>query len=718
MLTILVVDDEKLERKGIRFLLNRRSEEMEILEAANGKAACEILQHRTVDIMLTDIKMPFMDGIELVSVAHKLQPDLQMVIFSGYGEFEYAKKAMASGVSNYVLKPVDPAEFENTLNLLVEKITERRNEAQRSQWNQDSLENYFLFRYLCQGNADLLNKISGKINIDRWDQIRGLFLIESEDNFFEESEEVFIQKLTEYSKQKLSFLNLAQNQELCVLFGVCEQKVFATDLAEWMNHTFGNRFYVAVGQPVTDRSELPDRFQMLESLIENKFYQKETRVFLPDHVSEDTGSEQFLDETISRMIENIRLDDMTHLWEHFHLLKNGMGDLGSYSQIYTRFLFSNLVKEFFTHQHQDRKKLETAVQKVYEMQSVQEVISLVETLIQNMEERLAASKDGARNEVAQAKSYIYEHYSEDISVEKLSELVYLSPGYFSYIFKKETGDTVSRFIRNYRMELEELTEEIQSMDEMNIQATVHSNREDEMGILINSYNHMMQRIQELIRENYETQIARKEFEMKALQAQINPHFLYNSLSMINWKAIEAGEEEISQVTLALSAFYRTTLNKGRTWISLRLALQNIQAYVQLQLWMHDNDFNVHYDVDEKLLDYELPSLIFQPFVENALEHGLDIKEDPNHQIWFRIWEDPQTDLIYVSIRDNGVGMDTDTLAHVLEYHATGYGVKNVNDRMKLSFGEAYTIQIKSEQGKGTEVLLHFPKVQKGESNES
>ena len=86
-----------------------------------------------------------MDGIELVSVAHKLQPDLQMVIFSGYGEFEYAKKAMASGVSNYVLKPVDPAEFENTLNLLVEKITERRNEAQRSQWNQDSLENYFLY---------------------------------------------------------------------------------------------------------------------------------------------------------------------------------------------------------------------------------------------------------------------------------------------------------------------------------------------------------------------------------------------------------------------------------------------------------------------------------------------------------------------------------------------------------------------------------------------
>ncbi len=123
-----------------------------------------------------------------------------------------------------------------------------------------------------------------------------------------------------------------------------------------------------------------------------------------------------------------------------------------FADLHEIFVFQSGKRIFHASQHQDRKKLETAVQKVYEMQSVQEVISLVETLIQNMEERLAASKDGTRNEVAQAKSYIYEHYKEDISVEKLSELVYLSPGYFSYIFKKETGDTVSRFIRNYRME--------------------------------------------------------------------------------------------------------------------------------------------------------------------------------------------------------------------------------------------------------------------------
>ena len=274
---------------------------------------------------------------------------------------------------------------------------------------------------------------------------------------------------------------------------------------------------------------------------------------------------------------------------------------------------------------------------------------------------------------------------------------------------------VSEFITK---RIKNLQKTMKATETGNLGMVIGNDSTDEIGDLINGYNSMSKRLDETVNEVYQSKIKEKEYEMRALQAQINPHFLYNSLSMINWKAIEAGEEEISQVTLALSAFYRTTLNKGRTWISLRLALQNIQAYVQLQLWMHDNDFKVHYDVDEKLLDYELPSLIFQPFVENALEHGLDIKEDPDHQIWFRIWEETDSGVIYVSIRDNGVGMDTDTLAHVLEYHATGYGVKNVNDRMKLSFGEAYTIQIKSEQGKGTEVLLHFPKVQKGESNES
>ena len=145
MYNILIVDDEKKEREGIALLLKRFGFPLRTAFAQNGEDALKIMEKNHFDILLTDIKMPYMDGIQLIRETQKRGLNPICIIYSAYGEFEYAKKAMASGVSNYVLKPVDPAEFENTLNLLVEKITERRNEAQRSQWNQDSLENYFLY---------------------------------------------------------------------------------------------------------------------------------------------------------------------------------------------------------------------------------------------------------------------------------------------------------------------------------------------------------------------------------------------------------------------------------------------------------------------------------------------------------------------------------------------------------------------------------------------
>ena len=255
-----------------------------------------------------------------------------------------------------------------------------------------------------------------------------------------------------------------------------------------------------------------------------------------------------------------------------------------------------------------------------------------------------------------------------------------------------------------------LTADIRSVDGEKMEVGITSHRKDEIGILIRSYGHMMQRIQDLIQENYETKIAQKEFEMKALQAQINPHFLYNSLSMINWKAIEAGENEISKITLALSSFYRTTLNKGKTMNTIQNAVDNIKAYLSLQLYMHDNNFQVHYDIDPDTEDYDIPLLIFQPFVENALEHGLDLKEDDDRQIWIIISQDEKE--IFIRIRDNGIGMDAETARHILEYDTKGYGVKNVNDRMKLHYGEEYKIKVESVEGVGTSVLLRFPKEEK------
>lgn len=115
MYRVLVVDDEKLERDGIRFLLSMEEGEWEIYEAANGKLALNELRKHPVDLMLTDIKMPHMDGLELSKKAREEYPDLEIIIFSGYGDFAFAQEAIRYGVTDYVLKPVDPDRFHDTI---------------------------------------------------------------------------------------------------------------------------------------------------------------------------------------------------------------------------------------------------------------------------------------------------------------------------------------------------------------------------------------------------------------------------------------------------------------------------------------------------------------------------------------------------------------------------------------------------------------------------
>ena len=126
MYRILIVDDEKIERNGIKFLLKRAGIECEIAEAANGKDALEYIKNNEIDILLTDVKMPFMDGIELIENVVGLKRNIKYVIFSGCSEFDYARQAVRLGVSDYIIKPVDPNEFENTMNKEINELEESK----------------------------------------------------------------------------------------------------------------------------------------------------------------------------------------------------------------------------------------------------------------------------------------------------------------------------------------------------------------------------------------------------------------------------------------------------------------------------------------------------------------------------------------------------------------------------------------------------------------
>ncbi len=242
-------------------------------------------------------------------------------------------------------------------------------------------------------------------------------------------------------------------------------------------------------------------------------------------------------------------------------------------------------------------------------------------------------------------------------------------------------------------------------------AVINTQDKDEIGDLIHSFNSMTTQIKNLITQVYEGRISQKESEMRALRAQINPHFLYNSLSLINWKAIEYEQEDISEITLALSNYYRTSLNKGKNILSFEQELSNMQSYLKIQQIMHDNSFDVVINVSEEVMPCESLNLILQPLVENAIDHGIDLLTDRKGVI--TVEAKMQTDeegkkLVCVIVSDNGVGMDKETAQNFLTVQSKGYGARNVNDRIRLYYGESYHLEVQSIPDEGTTITIKFP----------
>lgn len=265
-----------------------------------------------------------------------------------------------------------------------------------------------------------------------------------------------------------------------------------------------------------------------------------------------------------------------------------------------------------------------------------------------------------------------------------------------------------RFITNKVLKgIENLRQNMRYVEEGALEIQIQKESNDEIGELIQGFQSMISKIKILVEEVYEGKLRQKEYEMRALQAQINPHFLYNSLSLINWMALETEQEEISKITLAMSSFYRTALNKGNNIILLKDEIENMKSYLAIQLVMHDYEFDVDISMEEEIAYCEVLNLILQPIVENSIEHGIDLKTDGRGKI--QVIAKEEKEHIVLIVTDNGVGMEQEKVDTILTTKSKGYGIYNVNERIKLFYGEEYSIHIESEIGVGTTMTIRLPK---------
>ncbi|WP_314208758.1 sensor histidine kinase [Vagococcus salmoninarum] len=262
--------------------------------------------------------------------------------------------------------------------------------------------------------------------------------------------------------------------------------------------------------------------------------------------------------------------------------------------------------------------------------------------------------------------------------------------------------------KNIVAPLQSLAQEMEAVPQGNFELINHYESNDEIGQLYTSYQYMLDQIKLLINEVYEAEIAQKKHELRALQSQINPHFFYNSLSLINNKAIMTGNDEISEMALLLSQYYRLSLNSGKHTISINQELEMTLTYVRIQQKMHHYSFDVETTIAEDLGDMEIINLLIQPFIENAIFHGLDhIPDGRKGRLVIAVRAFDTT--IQFEVTDNGAGMTPEQLSSIFDYQSEHYGLQNVQQRIQLYYDKVDAITCTSRLNEGTTFKITLPR---------
>ena len=229
-----------------------------------------------------------------------------------------------------------------------------------------------------------------------------------------------------------------------------------------------------------------------------------------------------------------------------------------------------------------------------------------------------------------------------------------------------------------------------------------------------SFEHMVLRIQQLMSTVREEEINLRKTELKALQAQINPHFLYNTLDSIAWMCEQGRNADAVRMVHALARLFRISISRGHELIPIAKEIEHAESYLQIQMYRYKNQFTYDFDVDPDCLSYYCNKITLQPIIENSINHGLDLMVDEG-RIDVLVRQDG--DDIVFSVRDNGVGMSGEQIEAIMQHgptDRTGIGIKNVNDRLKIYFGKSYGLHITSEPDIGTCVEIRMPKIKEGD----
>ena len=485
MLKVFLVEDEFVMREGIKNNIDWNSHGYEFCgEASDGELAFPLIQKLNPDIVITDIKMPFMDGLELSRLIKKELPFTEIIILSGYEEFEYAKEAIKIGVSQYLTKPINGEELLREVDLLSEKISEKRKEREiREKYVREMEENFLgerknLFQYLVTGSKSMseLLEISDKLNIDLsaiWYRV-ALVKIQSMNHARDEYSNSLVQieqklKAIDADRGLLVFDRNLEGQALIFKADTREElEKIQNDYLGKMRDLLGDykqiRYFVGIGMPVNRLSELPSSFEQASHAFAHRYLVKESCICNYEEMEQNVyHDEEFNISNVnpkqldrSKLREFLKFGDREEVTYFVEEYFKDLGPNAMKSNMFRQYIILDAyfcVVDFLDSLQFQKDELEPLDVTSGILQSEETAINYVIRIIEKaleLREKTASNRYGSI--VDEVMKYIDKNYAdEDLSLNVLASHVNFSPNHLSMVFSQQTGKTFIKYLTDFRM---------------------------------------------------------------------------------------------------------------------------------------------------------------------------------------------------------------------------------------------------------------------------
>lgn len=457
MYRMMIVDDEDQERFGIQYLLKKTGIEFYCIEAENGMEALEKLKENTVDILLTDVKMPFLDGLELAKIVRERFPKMQIIFFSGYDDFTYVKQALSIQAVDYILKPVNPSEFQKVITLVVERVEKEKTMHQHTQQFQRV---YALTRLLNKIPYEKLKSEYPQNELEFLEDYKRMILLEFEEDFFGKEVED-IQELKERFHDIISvpyeLTDLNPVQGVLMIGGEKKDLFFFRETAKricaQIQKEYGILCFIAISPEICAPEQIGTVYQQTEGYLEERFFHKDTYIY---PIQTNENDEEVHSANISNFLnsieEDIRFRDAFSLRKNVEIILERCRDNEFKSYIYTRFICANLLKVLYQGIPGQQEQLSVKVEELYRYHHFSEIEESLRETMEQVVRNLNLREDSSKHMIAIVEKYIHEHYKDVLSLDILADKVFLTPHYLSSIFRQEKGIGFNKYIKKVRMD--------------------------------------------------------------------------------------------------------------------------------------------------------------------------------------------------------------------------------------------------------------------------